>query len=62
MKSKRKTFANTLRSDLKFRRVGRQTEVSGDRLSYRVNRADHKAAELLNSKIPVTTLTPPQFA
>jgi len=56
----RKTFANTLRADLKVRRAGRRTEVSGGGLTYRVTRANAETAALLNSKIPVMTINPPR--
>ncbi|MDE3084489.1 MAG: hypothetical protein KGJ37_04610 [Verrucomicrobiota bacterium] len=55
----RKTFANTLRKDLKVVRRGRFTEVSGGGLKYRLDRANAQTAEFVNSKIPAATLRPP---
>ena len=55
----RKTFTNTLRADLKVRRSGRTTEVSGAGLTYRTTRTNAQTAALLNSKIPVAVIHPP---
>ena len=56
----RKTFANTLRSDLTVRRAGRRAEVTGSGLTYRVDRANASTAAYLNSKIPCAVIAPPR--
>ena len=56
----RATFKNTLRADIKVRRVGRVTEVSGAGLTYRTARANSATAAYLNSKIPIVILNPPR--
>ena len=55
----RPSFKNTLRADLRSRRVGRRTEVTGGGVSYRVDRANAQTAALVNSKIPVVVIRPP---
>ena len=57
----RKTFSNTLRADLKVRRTGRRTEVTGSGLTYRVDRANASTAAYLNSKIPLITINRPNI-
>ena len=58
----RATFKNTLRADIKIRRVGRVTEVSGAGLTYRTARANSATAAYLNSKIPVITISHPNIS
>lgn len=62
-----KKFMAALRKDLNVRRsglfgFGRKLTVSGAGLEYTVDRraASAATAELINSKIPVATLRPPQ--
>jgi hypothetical protein len=55
----RKTFANTIRPDLRVNRRGRRVEVSGNGLTYRSDRANARVAETINSKIPVAVIAPP---
>lgn len=55
----RKSFKTVLRADLKIRRIGRRTEVSGQGLTYRLDRANADTAALINSKIPVATIAAP---
>jgi hypothetical protein len=55
----RKSFKSILRSDLKVRKAGRFTEVSGGGLTYRLDRANKETAALVNSKIPVAVIRPP---
>ena len=59
-------FTKALRPDIKVQRTGilgfgRKLEVSGDGLKYRVDRrsATAETAQLINSKIPATTMRPP---
>jgi len=59
-------FVKALRPGLKVRRTGvfgfgRKIEVSGDGLTYRVERkgANEETARLINSKIPVAVIRPP---
>lgn len=54
----RKTFANTLRADIKVRRAGRRTEVTGSGLTYRLERANADTAATINSKIPCAVIAP----
>lgn len=60
-------FKKALRPDIEVRRtgvlgLGRSLEVKGSGLTYRVDRrtANEHTAALINSKIPVATLRPPQ--
>ena len=55
----RKSFKSELRPDLKVRKVGRLTEVSGGGLTYRLDRANKETAALVNSKIPIAVIRPP---
>jgi hypothetical protein len=63
MSKPRKTFASTIRKDVRVRRSRKGVTVSyKDKygtLQYRSQRANHNSAALLNSKIPVATILPP---
>lgn len=61
-----KKFTNALRKDIKVRRTGilgfgKQLEVSGGGLTYRVDRrgANAETAAAINSRIPIATFRKP---